>query len=58
MDKFGVVTDPDSSKTGAERKTHTCPICDQELLPADTTGVLLCPTHGSAPFEVTREASE
>jgi len=41
MDKFGVET---------TRIVRVCPVCGQA--PKRSGAVLLCPTHGSAPFEL------
>lgn len=41
MDKFGVET---------TRITRVCPLCGKE--PTRHGSVLLCPTHGSKPFEL------
>lgn len=63
MEKYGVdegegEDDGDgaaSAKLAAER-TKKCPRCGGELRPREVTGVILCNTCGSAPFEVSNLA--
>lgn len=47
MNKFGV-SEAHKNKLASKRTTH-CPVCGEQL--AVHGEVLLCPTHGSEPFE-------
>jgi DNA-directed RNA polymerase subunit RPC12/RpoP len=47
MDKFGVQTDEDKTKTAGEGAT--CPVCASKLL--ENTNVPTCPKCGTKPFE-------
>lgn len=54
MDKYGVVTDGEKTKTAqGHEAVPCCPIC---LAALDAAG--LCPTHGSEPFEPGSEPRE
>jgi len=46
MNKYGVVTDDDETKTASESGERICPICGKTL---DSGGA--CPDHGTEPFE-------
>jgi len=46
MNKYGVVTDDDETKTASENVERVCPVCAKTL---DSGGA--CPEHGTKPFE-------
>ena len=46
MNKYGVVTDDDETKTAAEGDERVCPVCGKTL---DSGGA--SPEHGTKPFE-------
>lgn len=50
MEKYGVAEQVDDAKTAAE-KTDVCPDCGRPLRRKEVTGVLLCSSCGSKPFE-------
>lgn len=57
--KYGVleVGGEDYSDSTLRSKTSavTCPVCQEALCPAEQFGgLLVCPKHGTAPFETTR----
>lgn len=51
MDKLGVQTDQDKTKTASAQKT--CPVCGSELVP--DSNVPQCPNCGTKPFEAPKE---
>lgn len=51
MDKYGVVTEPEGSKSASESAKPTCPHCGAELAPAAASNVPICPKCGTKPFE-------
>ena len=55
MEKYGVKTEDEMVKTGAEGK-KVCPLCGAEL---DLSGnVPRCPKHGTEPFEKENDGRE
>lgn len=46
MNKYGVVTDDDETKTASKGDKRVCPVCGETL---DDGGA--CPKHGTKPFE-------
>lgn len=52
MEKYSVVTE----KQDAKLASNGCPICGSAL--TKTAGVILCPIHGSEPFENERYGEE
>lgn len=49
MKKYGVDTDASSQKKASDNTTYLCPKCGKK---AKKEGlVVLCPEHGSEPFE-------
>jgi predicted RNA-binding Zn-ribbon protein involved in translation (DUF1610 family) len=50
MEKYGV-DEGEQQKTGEESKAPQCPDCGAALRDTDQTGVLVCPTCGTKPFE-------
>jgi predicted RNA-binding Zn-ribbon protein involved in translation (DUF1610 family) len=53
VDKYGVEEVEPKDKTANDKAT--CPTCGKILRPQTDTGVLLCPSCGSAPFEAPAE---
>ena len=53
MEKLGVQTEQDKTKTASEKKT--CPSCGTELV--SNTNVPKCPSCGTKPFETDRQSS-
>ena len=50
FEKYGVEElDPPADKTAGDKAV--CPTCQAPLRPTTETGVLLCPSCGSKPFE-------
>jgi hypothetical protein len=54
MEKFGVDEDLSKEKKASGEVTH-CPECGSELAPHGK--LVLCPVHGSKPFESPNERS-
>ena len=46
MNKYGVVTNDDETKTASEGDDRVCPVCGETV---DDRGA--CPVHGTKPFE-------
>ncbi len=46
MNKYGVVTNDDETKTASEGDERVCPVCGETV---DDGGA--CPVHGTKPFE-------
>jgi NADH pyrophosphatase NudC (nudix superfamily) len=55
FEKYGVEEVDGGAKTASEGTDRFCPWCGKKLERMDTTNVLKCPEHGTAPFEGTRE---
>lgn len=57
FEKYGVYEDQDNTvvqdtKTAQFNKERYCPWCGKVLISSDFTNVLICPEHGTAPFEI------
>lgn len=53
MDKYGVDTQSEATKTASEKAQPTCPSCDRPLL--SNVNVPTCPHCGTRPFEAKPE---
>jgi len=51
MEKYGVEQEIDVKTAQDAQGKKKCPSCCSVLRPSEHTGVLLCPTCGSKPFE-------
>ncbi len=51
MEKYGVEEQASHDKKAQDGERQRCPECDSPLLNPETTGVLVCPTCGTQPFE-------
>lgn len=51
MEKYGVQTDLEKTKTADSSDRQICPKCGQELEKVDGVYLSKCPSHGTEPFE-------
>ena len=51
MEKYGVAEEIEQTKEAQQTDNSKCPACKAILRDNNNTGVLLCPTCGSRPFE-------
>ncbi len=52
LEKYGVQTDLEKTKTADGSNRQVCPTCGRELEKVDGNYLHKCPSHGTEPFEV------